>query len=199
MSIEIRTSWMLAVAGAIVGVLLWWQKPAWLHVPEALVTFHEFMKAGESGRGRSLATPQIMATEPPHVAARVEAAPETSEETSTDSASPQTSVVAGTSSSDDLKEETPAEASGETREAELILKVKMPYSVEGLLAGYHGVTLTGVVAIDGTVGSIKVVDGAPMLRQAAVEAFSKWRYKPALLKGVPIPSEVRVYVPNGVL
>lgn len=48
------------------------------------------------------------------------------------------------------------------------------------------VTLDGVIAEDGRLRHLKVVDGDPMLAGAAMQAVSKWRYHPYKLNGEPI-------------
>ena len=48
------------------------------------------------------------------------------------------------------------------------------------------VQLIGVIATDGTIQSLRVISGHPLLVQAAVDAVSKWRYRPTLLSGQPV-------------
>jgi len=48
------------------------------------------------------------------------------------------------------------------------------------------VTLDGVVAEDGRLRQLKVVDGDPILAGAAMQAVVKWRYSPYKLNGEPI-------------
>lgn len=45
------------------------------------------------------------------------------------------------------------------------------------------VHLVGVIARDGTIRDLQVIDGHPMLVRAAVDAVRQWIYKPTLLSG----------------
>jgi len=52
--------------------------------------------------------------------------------------------------------------------------------------------VTGTVVIDthvsgkGTVLSLEILDGPPLLRQAALDALKSWRFKPYLVNGTPV-------------
>ena len=48
------------------------------------------------------------------------------------------------------------------------------------------VKLQAIIARDGTLQSIEVISGHCWLVEAAVEAVSKWRYKPTQLEGQPV-------------
>jgi len=48
------------------------------------------------------------------------------------------------------------------------------------------VRLNAIIGEDGTVEQWRVISGHPMLVDAAVEAVSSWRYRPALLNGEPV-------------
>jgi protein TonB len=48
------------------------------------------------------------------------------------------------------------------------------------------VDLEAVVAEDGTVEKVNVVDGNPVLTKAGVEALMKWKFKPAAADGKPV-------------
>jgi TonB family protein len=77
-------------------------------------------------------------------------------------------------------------ASGET--PRLIKKVKPKYPEIAKMARIQGkVILDVAVDIYGRVipGSIKVLSGQPMLRQAAVDAVKQWIYEPYIKEGVP--------------
>ena len=73
----------------------------------------------------------------------------------------------------------------------LLVKVEPPYPQAARRAGLGGrVTLRAVIAEDGTVESVAVFGSTnPLFDDAAVDAVSKWRYRPALMNGRP----VRVY------
>jgi protein TonB len=48
------------------------------------------------------------------------------------------------------------------------------------------VRLTGIVATDGRVRDLSVIEGHPLLVQAAVQAVRQWIYQPTLLNGEPV-------------
>jgi protein TonB len=48
------------------------------------------------------------------------------------------------------------------------------------------------VGRDGRVRTAEVVSGLPALSETAMKAVREWRYKPTLLNGQPIESEVDV-------
>ena len=54
------------------------------------------------------------------------------------------------------------------------------------------VILIATVMEDGSVGKIKVDKGDPALVPAAVEAVKHWRYRPTLLDGKPVPTEITI-------
>jgi len=47
---------------------------------------------------------------------------------------------------------------------------------------------------DGTVGNIKVVAGAPVLAQSAVDAVKNWRYEPFQLDGNPVKNATTITI-----
>src|SRR2546430_12944897 len=47
------------------------------------------------------------------------------------------------------------------------------------------VRLHAVIAVDGTIASLEVMDGSPLLVRSALDAVGQWRYQPTLLKGSP--------------
>jgi len=56
------------------------------------------------------------------------------------------------------------------------------------------VELNAVIGKDGTVGSLSVVKGHPLLVQAAIDAVKQWRYKPTLLNGEPVEVQTTIDV-----
>lgn len=58
------------------------------------------------------------------------------------------------------------------------------------------IVLKGVLGADGTVGGLEVFQGIlPQMDQAAKIAFSRWKFKPAMREGKPVPVEILVGVP----
>jgi protein TonB len=56
------------------------------------------------------------------------------------------------------------------------------------------VTLRAFISAQGTIESLQVIDGHPMLVSAAMDAVKQWRYKPYLLSGQPVEVETTVFV-----
>jgi len=56
------------------------------------------------------------------------------------------------------------------------------------------VILQATISTSGTIENLRVVSGHPMLRQAALDAVSNWRYRPYLMNGKPVEVETTVNV-----
>ncbi|SRR5258708_14169767 len=75
----------------------------------------------------------------------------------------------------------------------LINKVIPPYPMIAVHAGVQGeVKLHAIIATDGTIQSLSVISGHPLLTGAALEAVRQWRYKPYFLNGQAV--EVDTYI-----
>jgi protein TonB len=48
------------------------------------------------------------------------------------------------------------------------------------------VVLEAVINKEGTIQSLRVVTGHPLLTGAALDAVQQWRYRPTLLNGEPV-------------
>src|SRR5262245_14906137 len=71
--------------------------------------------------------------------------------------------------------------------ADLIHQVTPIYPVLARQTRIQGVVvLEAIVAKDGSIESLRVVSGRPLLTQAALDAVRQWRYRPMLLNGEPI-------------
>jgi len=80
-------------------------------------------------------------------------------------------------------------------EALLINKVEPIYPKLALLAGIRGeVRLHAIIAKDGTIQSITVVNGHPLLVRAAEDAVRQWRYRPYVLNKEPVEVETFITV-----
>ncbi|MGH9641450.1 MAG: TonB family protein [Terriglobales bacterium] len=78
---------------------------------------------------------------------------------------------------------------------ELIHRVPPVYPVQAKSLRVEGkVVLDAMVMEDGTVGDLKIVQGAPTLAASAVEAVKQWRYKPFVLDGKVVKSSMRIVV-----
>jgi len=78
---------------------------------------------------------------------------------------------------------------------ELIVKVNPLYPAGARAAHVEGaVTMSALIATDGSVGDLRVLSGNPLLVSAALDAVKRWRYRPFLLNGKPVEGETTVVV-----
>lgn len=69
--------------------------------------------------------------------------------------------------------------------ARLIKRTDPIYPLEARQRVVQGaVVMKATIGVDGTVKNVKVTSGDPMLRNAAMDAVSKWQYDPARIEGV---------------
>jgi periplasmic protein TonB len=77
----------------------------------------------------------------------------------------------------------------------LIYRVEPQYPKMALIIKLHGdVKLHAVIAKDGSIQSLIVISGHPMLAQAAVDAVKQWRYRPYILNGQTVEVDTFVTV-----
>jgi len=77
----------------------------------------------------------------------------------------------------------------------LLVQPKPVYPQIAKLAGVQGtVVLRAIVSRDGSIQSLQVVSGHPMLTEAAKQAVWQWRYKPTLLNGEAVEVETAINV-----
>jgi protein TonB len=87
----------------------------------------------------------------------------------------------------------PIVRSGEVMAAMLVNRVEPLYPPTAKIAHISGVVhLRAIIGTDGTVRELQVMDGNPLLAQAAKVAVQAWRYRPTRLNGEPV--EVETYV-----
>lgn len=80
-------------------------------------------------------------------------------------------------------------------EGMLLNKIIPVYPVIAKVTRKEGVVvLQATISAAGTIENLRVLSGEPMLRQAALDAVSQWRYRPYLLNGVPVEVETTVNV-----
>jgi periplasmic protein TonB len=80
-------------------------------------------------------------------------------------------------------------------EGQLLTKVEPVYPRIAIITGAKGdVRLHAIIAKDGTIQSLIVVSGPPLLVPAARDAVSQWRYRPYLLNGQPVEVETFITV-----
>jgi TonB family protein len=76
---------------------------------------------------------------------------------------------------------------GDAQQAKLISQVAPAYPPEAKQARIQGlVRMEAVIAKDGTVTNLKLLEGNPELAPAAMEAVKQWVYAPTLLNGNPV-------------
>lgn len=81
------------------------------------------------------------------------------------------------------------------QESQLVTRVIPVYPQIARVARIAGtVELMVLVGRDGSVLSVQVLSGSPLLAAAAKEAVEKWRYRPAILDGQAVEVESRVTV-----
>ena len=81
----------------------------------------------------------------------------------------------------------PLRVSSGVQEAKRINYVLPQYPALARTARISGtVQLIGVIGTDGTIQSLRVISGHPLLAKAAMDAVSQWRYRPTLLSGQPV-------------
>lgn len=77
----------------------------------------------------------------------------------------------------------------------LIRKVVPAYPPLARAMGIEGtVVLQASISTSGTIENLRVVSGPELLRKAAIDAVSQWRYRPYLLNGAPVDVETTVNV-----
>jgi periplasmic protein TonB len=85
------------------------------------------------------------------------------------------------------KPSAPIHVSGGVQMAKLVKQVIPVYPPLARSARISGVVhLVGIIAKDGTIRNLQLIDGHPLLARAALDAVSRWIYKPTLLSGEPV-------------
>ncbi len=85
---------------------------------------------------------------------------------------------------------------GNVQATKLIHRVEPVYPPEARREGVQGIVILQVlVDEEGEVKEARVVQGPPLLQQAAVDAVLRWRYRPTLLEGSPVAVSASVVVP----
>jgi periplasmic protein TonB len=80
-------------------------------------------------------------------------------------------------------------------ESRLIHRVEPQYPAEALVQKIQGlVTLDVQIGGEGAVHNIDVVEGNPVLAQAAVQAVTQWRYRPYAVDGRPVEMQTRITI-----
>jgi protein TonB len=89
----------------------------------------------------------------------------------------------------------PVSMSGGVMEALLLNRVQPDYPKIAEAMRLSGpVVLSAIIAPDGSIQSLRVVSGSPILAAAAQQAVRQWRYKPTMLNGQPVEVETLITV-----
>jgi protein TonB len=81
---------------------------------------------------------------------------------------------------------TPYRRGGIVQAANLIYQVNPVYPVIAKITHTQGVViLEAQINKDGSIDSLRVLSGSPLLAQAALDAVKQWKYRPTLLNGEP--------------
>ncbi len=84
---------------------------------------------------------------------------------------------------------------GVIQAANLIRQVNPVYPPLAVKARSQGVVvLAAVISKQGTVESLRVISGHPLLNQAALDAVKQWLYRPTTLNGDPVEVETTITV-----
>jgi len=90
---------------------------------------------------------------------------------------------------------TPIRQGGVAQAAMLIHQVKPEYPHLAKVTGTQGVVLLdAVIDKEGSIQSLRVISGHPLLTQAALDAVKQWRYRPTLLNGEPVEVSTTITV-----
>ncbi|HLZ00144.1 MAG TPA: energy transducer TonB [Candidatus Angelobacter sp.] len=80
-------------------------------------------------------------------------------------------------------------------DGELINRVVPVYPSMAKITGAQGeVKLHAIISRDGRIESLTVVNGSPLLAEAAIDAVRQWRYRPYVLNGQPVEVETWITV-----
>jgi general secretion pathway protein A len=84
---------------------------------------------------------------------------------------------------------------GQVKQPELLYRIPPEYPPAAKLMAIEGdVVVDCVIEKSGNVSDMKIVSGPQMLRQAALDALSSWKYKPSEFAGQPIAVKMQVTI-----
>jgi protein TonB len=89
----------------------------------------------------------------------------------------------------------PVQVGGDVQLAKLIKRTIPTYPYQAKHARVQGlVRLEAIIGEDGTIQKLRALSGHPLLVPAALAAVKRWRYRPTLLNGRPVPVITQVEV-----
>ena len=96
---------------------------------------------------------------------------------------------------DDPNKKKRISVGGSVQQAMLVRRVEPIYPPLARQIRHSGqVRLHALIAVDGTIASLEVMDGDPLLVRSALDAVGQWRYQPTLLNGSPVEVETVITV-----
>lgn len=123
------------------------------------------------------------------------AAGDTSQDAQREAAAPQTTASASPEPNSSTPKPKSIRVGGNVAAANLIHQVTPVYPKDAKKHHIQGtVVLHAIIAQDGTLKTVEYVSGPTALVTSATDAVRKWRYKPTLLKGVPIEVDTTISV-----
>jgi len=89
----------------------------------------------------------------------------------------------------------PVRVGGNVQAARIINRVQPSYPPLARQTRISGtVRLHAIISKDGTIRELEVLNGHPLLQQAALDAVRQWRYQPTLLNGEPVEVDTTIDV-----
>jgi protein TonB len=77
----------------------------------------------------------------------------------------------------------------------VISKAQPVYPADAKAARIQGtVVISAIIGKDGSVQTMRLVSGHPMLAPAAMDAVKQWKYRPYILNGTPVEVETQMTV-----
>jgi protein TonB len=93
------------------------------------------------------------------------------------------------------KQTGPLRVGGNVQAARIINRVQPVYPPLARQTRISGtVRLHAIIGKDGTIQQLEVLNGHPLLQQAALDAVRQWRYQPTLLNGEPVEVDTTIDV-----
>jgi periplasmic protein TonB len=85
--------------------------------------------------------------------------------------------------------------SGGVQQAMLIRRIEPTYPPLAIQIRHEGtVRLHAIISTDGSIQSLEVLSGDPLLIQSALAAVRQWRYRPTILNGQPVEVDTEITV-----
>jgi protein TonB len=89
----------------------------------------------------------------------------------------------------------PLRVGGNVQAARIVNRVQPVYPPLARQTRISGtVRLHAIIGKNGTIESLEVMSGHPLLQQAALDAVRQWRYQPTLLNGEPVDVDTTIDV-----